>query len=286
MSHLLNGCRAKLERAYELLSSLELEVENYLSQDSSLYRLEGKHSAEGLQYDFIAFGDPTPPLRFSVITGEIIHHMRSSLDHLIHALVLQNGERPTHLHQFPICTTKKAFKNACDRGQIKGVGSVAKQIIESVQPFTTSTPDDTVLYVISQYDNVDKHRLLTVLSAVVDIGDITIDIDESIAISESRKEKKPNIVGFSGLGLKELRPEGTIVFSIKLAEPAPELTAKAPLAPRLTLEQCGQVKHAPLIPTLRNLLIGTQHTVEILARELEASQASTHKSYTIQPPKT
>ena len=266
-----DGCRAKLERAKETLDALEFEAAKFLSQDPPVVRLERKHINDGLEYAFIAYGDPNPPLRISVIAGEIIHHMRSSLDHLIHALVTLNGGSPTFQHQFPICSTAKAFKQACERGQIKGVGANARRLIQSVQPFTTPTPDDTILFVVSQYDNADKHRLLVVVTAVADLGrTVTIGTNGTIAETEERRGKHPNIIGFGETGPKKVSREGSIVFSIKLAEPAPELTADALLVPQLALDQCGRVKFSPLIPTLRNILAGTQHTVELFAGEFDA----------------
>ncbi len=270
MSQLLQGCRAKLDRARELLTSLEVAVDQYLTQDPPLFKLEGRHSEDCLEYSLIAYGSPEVPLWFSVVTGEIVHHMRSSLDHMVCALVTHNGGTPSRYHQFPICTTKEAFKQACSRDYIKGVGPTAKQIIKDVQPFTSATPDDTVLFVVSEYDNADKHRLLTVLTSIATVGDITIGTDDSIEKPEGRKSSTPTIVGFGDLGMKRLDKDGVNVFSIQLAEPAPELTASAPLAPQLALDRCGRVELAPLIPTLRNLLIGTQHTIESLSQEFEA----------------
>lgn len=268
MPHPLDGCRAKLVRAQETLDALEREAATYLSKDQPLLRLEKQHMNGGLEYVFVAYGDPNPPLRFSVITGEIVHHMRSSLDHLVHALVTRNGEHPTRQHQFPICSTEKAFKQACQRGQINDVGATARKLIQNVQPFTTPTPDDTVLYVVSQYDNADKHRLLVVVTAVGYLGEtITIGTNEAIAETEERKGKIPNIVGFGDIGPKKLTSEGVVVFSIRLAEPAPELTADAPLVLQLALDQCGRVKLAPLIQTLRYILDGTRHTIELFAGE-------------------
>ena len=148
MIHPLNGCRAKLERAQETLDALEREASKYLSQSPPLFRLEKLHRNGGLEYEFVAYGDPNPSSWFSVVTGEIIHHMRSSLDHLIHALVVRSGEKPTYQHQFPICLTEKAFKQACERGQIKWIGATAKKLIQSVQPFTSPTPADTILFVV------------------------------------------------------------------------------------------------------------------------------------------
>jgi hypothetical protein len=268
ISHLLDGCRAKLARAQETLNVLENEVAAYLSQDSPLHRIEKKHLPDGLEYAFIAYGEAKPPLRFAVISGEVVHHLRSSLDHLVHALVIRNGEKPTRQHQFPLCASKKEFKEACGRGQIKGVGVSARKLIESVQPYASPTPDDTILYVISQYDNADKHRLLVVVTAVAYLGEsITIGVDNEIAEAQHRKGRMPNIIGFGEMGPKKLSVDGTVVFSIKLAEPAPELTADATLNLQLALDQCGRVKCAPLIDTLRHLFEGTRHTIELFAKE-------------------
>ena len=99
---------------------------------------------------------------------------------------------------------------------------------------------------------------------------MTIGTNSTIAETAERKGKLPNIVGFGELGPKKRSSEGAIVFSIKLAEPAPELTADAPLVPQLALGQCGRVKFAPLIPTLQNILAGTRHTVELFAGEFDA----------------
>lgn len=268
MSHLLDGCRAKLARAQETLDALEREATKYLSQDPPLFKLEKQHRNSGLEYAFVAYGDPNPSLRFSVITGEIVHHMRSSLDHLVHALVVHNREKPTFQHQFPICITEKTFKQACERGQIKWVGATAKKLIQSVQPFTSPAPDDTILFVVGQYDNADKHRLLVVVTAVAHLGNmITIGSDKVIAETAERKGKVPTIIGFGDSGPKKLSSDGVIVFSIHLAEPVPELTADASIIPQLALEQCGHVKFAPLIHTLRHVLEGTRNTIELFAGE-------------------
>ena len=121
---------------------------------------------------------------------------------------------------------------------------------------------------VSQYDNADKHRLLVVVTAVAAIGrSMTIGTDKNISSSPERTGKTPNIIGFGEPGSKKLSKDGVVVFSIRLAEPAPELTANAPLIPQLALEQCGRVKFSPLIETMQHLLAGTRNTIEMFAGE-------------------
>jgi hypothetical protein len=262
MVDLVAGCRAKLDRAQELINLLQVDAEHYFEQFP--VRLEKEHRNDGLEFSLVAYGDEAPPARFAVIAGEIIHHMRSSLDHLVHALVLKNGGKPGRFNQFPICTTERAFKDSCNRRQLDGIPSAAKALVASVQPFTSPTPDDTILHMVSEFDNTDKHRLLVVVTAMADVTEtIHIGHKQLTDTSQEREENAPAIVGFGPFGPKPLSKEGVPVFTIKLQTPAPEFTADAPVLPTLSFEQCGRVQYAPLISTLQNLLYGTGHTVNM-----------------------
>lgn len=268
MAHPLDSARAKLHRADESIRSLDAEIEAFLHRGVPEFKVVGQHKDDGLVYAFIASGDPDLPLRFAVLAGEIVHHMRSSLDHVVHALIVRNGQVPSRNNQFPICDTEIKFTNACTSGLIRGVSQSAATLIESVQPFTSTTPEDTVLSVINQYDILDKHKLLVLLTSVVALGEsVTIEVDEEIAASTSRRGKTPNIVGLGDPVLRKLSKQGVEVFTIHLAEPAPELRANAEIVPQIVFEECGKVKLAPVVRTLSGLLAGTRHTVESFTNE-------------------
>ena len=268
MDTLLRGCWAKIQRAEQSIGSLDNEIKAYFNNNQASYKIEGKHINDGTQYAFIATGNPNPPLHFSVLAGEIIHHLRSSLDHLIHALILKNGGTPSNKNQFPICTTVEAFEDQCKRGRISGASESAEVLVRSVQPYTSHTPNDTVLYAINDYNNQDKHRLLVVTTTIGQIGkNITIGADAEIAKRQDRLGKTPNIVGFGDPSPKQICKDGTIIFTINLAEAAPELTAEAEFVPELAFEQCGQVTNAPVTKVLSGLLAGTRHTLELFTKE-------------------
>ncbi|TFW17965.1 hypothetical protein [Duganella callida] len=266
MSDLMSGCWAKLERSQELLDLLSVESAAYFEKFP--VRLEQEFHNYGHDYSLVAYGEPFPPPRIAVIAGEVIHHLRSSLDHLVSALVLNNGNEVTKSNQFPICSSRKAFKDACDRGQLKGVAPSARAIIESVQPYTTPVPNDTILSVVSEYDNADKHRLLVVVAALADVADrITIGSDPAIAAKEGRVGESPEIVGFGPFGPKQLSKTGVPVFTIKLGKPAPEFKAEASVIPNLAFQQCGRVRYAPLVSTLQNILHGVRGTIILFKSE-------------------
>lgn len=101
---------------------------------------------------------------------------------------------------------------------------------------------------------------------MVQLGNtINIGVNPEIAARPERQGKTATIVGLGDPAPRKLSKEGVVVFTIRLAEPAPELTAEAKLEPELAFEQCGHVKLAPVIRTLRGLVAGTRHTVEMFA---------------------
>ena len=132
----LGGIREKLKRVSEQIDTVDQEVRRLLA--GGQYRVTGLPDHELRQYSFKAYGSPLP-FRFSVITGEVVHHLRSCLDHLVWQLVLVNGEKPTERNEFPICTTREKFTEACKRGKIRGVSGNAEQRIES-PPALSCTP--------------------------------------------------------------------------------------------------------------------------------------------------
>lgn len=263
MPNLLDGSRAKLDRAQETLNNLSIEIGAYELQNPKPFNVSKEH--RGSEFVFVASGIIAAPLRFAVLAGEIVHHSRSALDHLVSALVIQNGGQPTLLHQFPICTTQDSFDKACNQGQIGGVSLSAETLIRSVQPYTSQTPDDTVLEVVRQYDNADKHRLLVVVNNAAVIG-------HTITIGDSETPKpddgKPTaIIGLTAPGPKPISPEGEVVFSIQVEEPAPHIVADADVVPVVVFEKCGRVERTPVASTLQALLQGVRHTVDSFENE-------------------
>ena len=262
MTATLEGCDAKLARASELCEMLSAEAAAYLSSDPPPYEISKRHESDGLEYAFIAKGNPNPPLKLAVIAGEVIHHLRSSLDHLIHSLVIKKGKAPTRNHQFPICDTPQLYKELRRRGYIQGVGPHAYELIEKVQPFQNPTPDDTILAAVRDLNNLDKHRLLVVTTTIMRIGNvIRVGADEALVEKLGTKDKPMEIVGLGSTDVKRLDPEGVEIFSIRLSEPTPEFFAEAEVEPNVAFQKCGRCELAPLVPTLRRMTAGVTHTI-------------------------
>lgn len=100
--------------------------------------------------------DPVP-FEVLLIAGDMLHNLRSALDHLIWQLVLANGQTPTKATAFPICDSAARY-NADRAGKVKGVSPDAVKVLDSIEPYQGGKGHQ--LWVLHQLDITDKHRLL------------------------------------------------------------------------------------------------------------------------------
>jgi hypothetical protein len=89
--------------------------------------------------------------------GDVVHNLRSSLDHLAWQLVEAGGGTPGRQTYFPITESVKKYKAAIKSGAIEGMSAGARKLVEASQRYATN--DDT-LWNIHELDRIDKHRLL------------------------------------------------------------------------------------------------------------------------------
>lgn len=94
--HPLAGCQAKFARAHEHFNTLQDEVTAYYAPREGevqfgRFRAEPHPRAENL-FRYVVAEVPDPPLRFATTIGDIVHNLRSALDHLAFELAFL-GER-------------------------------------------------------------------------------------------------------------------------------------------------------------------------------------------------
>lgn len=261
----LAGCVAKLERVNETIHVIRGEVESYLAEDS--IRLTNVHNNGGKEYAFVATELVAPPVRLAVLAGEVVHHLRSTLDHLVCALVTKSGGAVTRKHQFPMSDTAAKYQKACNDGMIKGVSVSAEKIIRSLQPFNNAKPQSASFYVMHELDIADKHRLLLVVASVGKVGqEIVVDWDPEIAKQTGNTDNTPAIVSLGDPEPKKISATGTVVFTIGLESPAPHFKAKAELVKHLAIErEDGSI--LPLIAALEHMQAATINSLHKFSGE-------------------
>jgi len=168
----LDSPRLKLDRADEHLDVLDEELRVFFKSYADGPVLE--HALDG-PWHFVYANPPAkalpPPPRLSLICGDAIQNLRSSLDHLVWQLVLLEGNRPGSWTRFPITTHVNDFNSSVrapkkSPSPLQGitVDSEAWTLIKEAQPYKGGVmgedPDVHELSFLAFLSNTDKHRTL------------------------------------------------------------------------------------------------------------------------------
>lgn len=158
----LEGVHAKIKMADEQIHELCEEIRVF--EESQQKCVE--HIAYEDRQEFVFVGDAKCPIEWSVRVGDIVHKLRSALDHLVTYLVLSNGNSTDSLsqkHQFPIFRSKEKYHENVEE-YLKGVDISARAKICALQPF--SAPKDNLsLWSLHCLNIIDKHRYIRIMNA-------------------------------------------------------------------------------------------------------------------------
>ncbi len=257
-----------MERASATIALLDEETQAFLA--SPIFPVTTELQNEGTSYVFLVGATQPVPERFSVLIGEIVHQLRSSLDHLFAALILQNGRPVDHKDSFPIFDSVQRYKRACSLGMLDKVSATARAIIEKAQPcFASSTPLDTILCAVRDLNNADKHRMLVVLNSTGAIGR-NIDIGAPGKLLLDITGKPVSIIGFGDPKPVTIDQVPVEVFRIMLGSPVSDFEARIELTPQLVFERCGLAKQMSVPKIMPILAAGIQHTIDLFSHEFDA----------------
>lgn len=148
---------SKLTRAEKHFNDLDLAIRMFW--ESKPYILAAKpHPITEIDHVTLYVETLQPlPEELSLIIGDVVHNLRSTLDHIAYQLVLANGQEPSRNTEFPIGDPAKEYTTSTHGAKVKGMATEAKELIRSLQPRNTG---DMTLWRLHCLDIADKHRLL------------------------------------------------------------------------------------------------------------------------------
>jgi hypothetical protein len=174
-----NGCAAMLDIS-ECFARTEWARKRFAE-----LRAEAKQFIDGQPYEFTMAYDADAgvlaarlhpeqvPLEISFMVGEIMHNLRSALDHLVWQMTIANGHVPPPFPlprgsqwrdiQFPIAMTSAQFDNP-SRDPLWGISDRHRAFLREYQPFYgellgEGLATDSALYALQEFSNIDKHRV-------------------------------------------------------------------------------------------------------------------------------
>jgi len=182
--------------------------------------------------------------RFSVLAGEIIHHLRAAFDHLAWQLSspIFQAKSP-HQIEFPVFDVRPKRCGKCGGvnpnklcrycRKIEGIASpTALTRIESLQPYKGATPGHHPLWLIHDMDRIDKHREL-----VLTVHIMRVNIQANAALNGTGQQLP-----------WEVNPR-----NVRLTRP-PQVDMKVKMSADVTFREFSGRDDDPIIPTLQNFL--------------------------------
>lgn len=161
--HPLDGVRLKLSRAMEHLLKLDDDIDDYRGRQPFKVIREVDPGDTRLRFGF--FLTELPPAHLSVVIGDVVSNLRSSLDHLAWQLVIASRGTPRTeppMTQFPLYRSRTTGTGKLRRIEIAGgVAPKALSVVESVQPYhRVQDSEKHPLALLAELSNIDKHRTL------------------------------------------------------------------------------------------------------------------------------
>jgi hypothetical protein len=162
----LAGVRAKISRADKHFQEIDAAVMALQPTDNTPQTPPYTYTE---RQELIITSPPPQPLdpMAPLAVGDYFHNLRSALDHLVFQLAILNGagQDSASKTMFPVYLTAKKFHNFTDRYVTPFISATALAEIEKLQPYAAGNAGrDDILWVLSQLDIIDKHRLIVVLA--------------------------------------------------------------------------------------------------------------------------
>ena len=169
----LDGVRVKLGRAKQHLEELRAVLATTSNPSSfAISRTPAEGNPSKIEYRVVEL--PVVDPMAGAIVGDIVHNLRSALDHVAWQLVLLDGGQPNDETSFPLLEALTTRNGKPRRLTIKpGTRDVRiMAAVEALQPFSEANyghdPATDALGIIRRLDNIDKHRLLLPVVHTID----------------------------------------------------------------------------------------------------------------------
>jgi hypothetical protein len=153
--------RVKIERAKRNLTDLETEISAHTDRYLSVAigtRVSHQRGSFWQMSTEPTYRLPVLPWNALSLAGDVIHNLRSALDHLAYqlAVVGTHGKEPSRQVEFPIAKDFSTYENSKAK-KVEGMRPDAVKFIDDLKPYKGG---NDLLWKIHELDNIDKHRVL------------------------------------------------------------------------------------------------------------------------------
>jgi hypothetical protein len=160
--------RLKIGRAKKHIQELWLDVERFM--EDRPFRVVIKHRPQANEYLIVTKRYKPIPDRWSLIIGDIVHNLWSSLDLAIYSMA---SDKATSVHalMFPFVWDEDGLERKIKSAQVEFAGTRVVEYIRALKPYRNGNP---VLSGVFRLDARDKHRLLIFAGQTLDVNEASL----------------------------------------------------------------------------------------------------------------
>ena len=256
----LMGISLKLERAEQHIKELSGEIGQFKRLYPNVFGTQLDPKTGRFRHIIRHTGTEVDTSKLSIIAGEVLHQLRSALDHTIARILMKihaaNPDLDSILErsEFPIHTKLVSYQSY-DWTKIPGISRETRDAIRDHQPCNRTDglpPEDHPLAVLASLNNIDKHRFVI---HIVNPARVT-RIDFGPQFQATSFEITQAVVGSSNV-------EAPLVEGIatnRIVDMEVHATSE------IAFKKVGTRKGEPVIPTLENLANSVRDIVDGFAR--------------------
>jgi hypothetical protein len=160
--------KLKIERANLHIHELEREIEAY--RQTKPYSLKpDTDPSTGNEIIHLDLPEIIPP-NLSVITGDVLHNLRSALDQLACRLAELSGVSNTKGVYFPFGRSSEEFETSA-KEKIRKLNISAQTFIRNLRPYNGG---NDLLWSLHVLNIMDKHRLLVPVGSLANINGVPV----------------------------------------------------------------------------------------------------------------
>jgi len=166
----------KIDRARHHLNALESEVRTFI--ESKPYEIRHEVNTDSKEKMVVFHPTRSIPSSLPYILGDLVHNLRSSLDHAVYELTLRHRGAPVKGSEFPVFVDRDNFQRNAPR-KICGLRERTRTIIEQLQPYNLRKEGTTesILWWLHQLSIIDKHRTIHLCRIQASEAQITFSRD-------------------------------------------------------------------------------------------------------------
>lgn len=152
-----NRGELKFARAVHLANELRGRVDEWSAAETLLAKIQqsDEHTVQ-----FLAVVEREPPIEeWSLVLGDALHNLRSAFDNVMWALATLDGAEPMRPNQVTFPVTKSNSEWTARMRSLESVPPVYLERVRALQAWAEGIePEQSMLWLLSQVDNIDKHR--------------------------------------------------------------------------------------------------------------------------------